>query len=151
MASYYLHIDRISMRLHCLHSSQSTSILHDDFAVVGFTQSEDREARTALFTHLKQIIDTILRLIYNCNLVLHKTTLNQWKSLNKIHHVKYFTHSRVAHVSVHGDDNELDSTSINNCVFHIIISCYGSNCAEDLPDQLLQEENQVSEQNKHVN
>lgn len=60
MILYYLHIDRISVCLHSLHSCQGTSILHDDFAVVGFTQSKDREACTALLTHLQQDMNIIV-------------------------------------------------------------------------------------------
>lgn len=57
---HYLHIDHVSMCLHTLNSCQGTSILHDDFAVVGFTQSKYREACAALLTHLQQNVKTIL-------------------------------------------------------------------------------------------
>lgn len=51
---------------------------------------------------------------------------------------------------VHGDDNELNSTGINNSVFHVIISCYGSDRAKDLPNQLLQEDKHFSEKKTNL-
>lgn len=65
MTSYYLHIEHIRMCFHSLHSSQGTSIFHDDFAVVGFAQSKDRETCTALLTHLQQNVNIILGNLQN--------------------------------------------------------------------------------------
>lgn len=72
MTSYYLHYGHISMCLHCLHCCQGTSVFHDDFAVVGFTQSKYRQACTALLTHLKQNI-TKLYLGHMYNMYLYST------------------------------------------------------------------------------
>lgn len=50
----YLDVNFLRMCLHGLQGRQSSSTLHDDFAVIGFAQSEDTESSTALFTHLRQ-------------------------------------------------------------------------------------------------